>query len=220
MDKTSLPSLQAILETYKVLFCGNNPISSSLDNAGIQYMKAVKSYEFANKYFGENQKVFNIQSIDILWGLHSRSSDVFLDYILPSVPNLWVNLKKYGILLWLDSNIKLRQLIQKVAMAEFQNNKAEPMNCALFYILLGQKMVVTNLFKLAKDTKLFQFFSRDFNQKEHQVAASKNAFVLLSKRRYDTAVVFFLLANKVEDAINVCLKVYYNIYYISLIEFA
>lgn len=207
MDKISLPYLQTVLATYKVLFCGDNPISTSLDNAGIQYIKAIKAFEFGNKYCGENQKIFSIQSIDILWGLHSRSSDVFLDHILPSVPNLWNNLKKYGILLWLDSTVKLRQLVQKIAMAEFQNNKSEPMNCALYYILLGQKIVVTNLFKLAKDTKLFQFFSRDFNQKEHQIAASKNAFVLLSKRRYDTAVVFFILANKIEDAINVCLKV-------------
>lgn len=36
--------LKAIMETYNALFCDEQPLSQSLDQAGLQYMKSVKVY--------------------------------------------------------------------------------------------------------------------------------------------------------------------------------
>ena len=40
----------------------------------------------------------------------------------------------------------------------------------------------------------------------HREAAAKNAFVLNSKHKYEQAILFFLLANRLSDAVNICLK--------------
>ena len=53
---------------------------------------------------------------------------------------------------------------------------------------------------------MFEFLSRDFNEKRHQEAALKNAYALLSKHRYELSATFFALAGQYEDAAKICLK--------------
>ena len=53
---------------------------------------------------------------------------------------------------------------------------------------------------------MIKFLANDFEQERWQTAALKNAFALLGKQRYEYAVSFFLLGNKLKDAVNVCLK--------------
>jgi len=50
------------------------------------------------------------------------------------------------------------------------------------------------------------FFKNDFTQHRWSTAALKNAFALLAKQRYEHAVAFFLLANKLWDAVEVCIS--------------
>jgi hypothetical protein len=40
----------------------------------------------------------------------------------------------------------------------------------------------------------------------HKTAASKNAYALLSKKRYEHAIAFFILAGAQQDAITICLN--------------
>ena len=47
---------------------------------------------------------------------------------------------------------------------------------------------------------------RDFTQPNHKTAASKNAYALLSKKRSEHAIAFFILAGAFNDAITVCLN--------------
>jgi hypothetical protein len=57
--------------------------------------------------------------------------------------------------------------------------------------------MLLNLYKTAKDTTLVTFLSNDFEQERWRTAASKNAFVLLSKQRYNLAAAFFLLGKSI-----------------------
>ena len=66
--------------------------------------------------------------------------------------------------------------------------------------------MLAGLYKAKKDQKLFEFLSRDFNEKRHQEAALKNAYALLSKHRYELSATFFALAGQYEDAAKLCLK--------------
>ena len=50
------------------------------------------------------------------------------------------------------------------------------------------------------------FFSNDFTQERWKKAALKNAFALLAKQRFEHAAAFFLLANKLWDAVQVCIS--------------
>lgn len=50
---------------------------------------------------------------------------------------------------------------------------------------------------------MHDFFREDFNSDRWRKAALKNAFVLMSKQRYQNAAAFFLLGNSLGDAIEV-----------------
>lgn len=66
---------------------------------------------------------------------------------------------------------------------------------------------------------MVKFLSHDFRESRWRTAASKNAYALLAKQRYGTcsktvrvltseeyAAAFFLLADSLKDAVNVCLR--------------
>jgi hypothetical protein len=50
-----------------------------------------------------------------------------------------------------------------------------------------------------------EFFGEDFTTDKWRKAAQKNAFVLMSKQRFVHAAAFFLLADSLQDAIQVLL---------------
>lgn len=56
------------------------------------------------------------------------------------------------------------------------------------------------------DTKKTAFFSNNFAEDHWKNKAQKNAFVLLGKQRFEEAAAFFLLANKLWDAVEVCVS--------------
>lgn len=62
------------------------------------------------------------------------------------------------------------------------------MNCSLFYFALKQRTVLRNLWRLAtwhpEHRATYKLLSNDFDEPKWQKAAQKNAYALLSKRRY------------------------------------
>ena len=62
------------------------------------------------------------------------------------------------------------------------------------------------LCRTVKNTKMQEFFSRDFSEDRWHKAALKNAFVLLTKQRFEEAAAFFLLGDSLWDAVEVCLR--------------
>lgn len=117
----------------------------------------------------------------------------------------WGDLRQYGIGWWVKNPQQLKQLIEKVAKNAFQE-KLDPLDAALFYLSMRKKGVLCGLFKTVKDVKMAEFFKNDFSQSKWQTAALKNAFVLLGMQRFEHAVAFFLLADRLKDAIEVCLR--------------
>lgn len=92
-------------------------------------------------------------------------------------------------------------------MAKFAfQEKMDPLDAALFYLAMRKKGVLCGLFKTVKDVKMADFFKNDFTQSKWQTSALKNAFVLLGKQRFEHAIAFFLLADRLKDAIEVCLR--------------
>jgi hypothetical protein len=91
-----------------------------------------------------------------------------------------------------------------------QDEKRDPVDCSLFYLALKKKSVLLGLWKLANghsdQQTMLKFLSNDFEQERWKTAALKNAYALLGKQRFEYAVAFFLLADRLSDAINVCIK--------------
>ena len=118
----------------------------------------------------------------------------------------WSHLRQYGVGWWLKSGPLLRQLTERLAKCLFQQ-RSDPLDAALFYLAMRKKGVLCALFKTVKDTRMSDFFRNDFAvDTKWQTAALKNAFVLLGKQRFEHAAAFFLLAGRVRDAVEVCLR--------------
>lgn len=117
----------------------------------------------------------------------------------------WQCLKQYGVGWWLRNPVLMKTLIERVAKSQFQANQ-DPLDAALFYLAMRKKAILVALFKTVKDTRMTDFFKNDFSQAKWQSSALKNAFVLLGKQRFEHAAAFFLLAGRLKDAIEVCVR--------------
>ena len=75
-------------------------------------------------------------------------------------------------------------------------------------MFLGKKNVVAMLFKKESSYKqefknTYEFLMKDFTQERWRSAASKNAYALISKKRFHDACSFFLAGGHIADAVNV-----------------
>ena len=66
----------------------------------------------------------------------------------------------------------------------------DPTECSLFYFALGKTKLVHGLWRQAawhkEQNAMLKFLNNDFSQPRWRTAALKNAFALLSKRRFGT----------------------------------
>ena len=83
-------------------------------------------------------------------------------------------------------------------MARNEYTKTEeknPIDCSLFYIALGKKNVLLNLWRMATWNREQQgtqkLLKNDFTQARWKTAALKNAYALLGKRRFGTSNLLF-----------------------------
>ncbi|KXJ76162.1 hypothetical protein RP20_CCG010172, partial [Aedes albopictus] len=184
--------------------------TDSLDDRGLRFLLAMKHYNYLLRCLPIVQRQsFQRQGVgtaNIVWAFHSESEEELLNFIpsyLKGQPK-WHVLKELGVGWWLRNNTLLRQCIERLAKASFQANQ-DPLDAALYYMAMKKKSVVWGLFRSQRDEKMTQFFANNFNEDRWRKAALKNAFALLGKQRFEHAVAFFLLANSLNDALEVCL---------------
>ncbi|OMH83813.1 Regulator of V-ATPase in vacuolar membrane protein 1 [Zancudomyces culisetae] len=144
----------------------------------------------------------------------------------------WEMARNLGIPLWLNDQSKFVGLIELCARNEYSaahqclkkgdddGYKEHLTIASLFYTLIGRKQLLLQIWKLAQNNhseqgKIYGFISKLLStstgssveeRAKTKLAATKNAYVLLSKQRYFDACWFFLLGEKHLDAA----KVMYN----------
>ena len=64
----------------------------------------------------------------------------------------------------------------------------------------------THTYRTVSDSRMMNFFGNNFSTDRWKKAALKNAFALLGKQRFEQAAAFFLLADKLWDAVEVCVS--------------
>ncbi|CAG8806793.1 18796_t:CDS:2, partial [Dentiscutata erythropus] len=73
-----------------------------------------------------------------------------------------------------------------------------------------KRKLLSGLWKTANHHKeqsiMLKFLANDFNEPRWKTCALKNAYALLGKQRFEYAAAFFLLGDRLKDAVNVCLK--------------
>lgn len=182
----------------------------SLDDCGLRFLLAMKHYSYLQRCLPLSQRNIiqksGIGTSNIVWAFHSESQEELLNSI-PSYgkPDLkWSNLKELGVGWWIKNLNLLRQCFERLAKSSYQAHQ-DPLDAALYYCALKKKTLVWGLFRSKRDEKMTAFFANDFTDERWRKAALKNAYALLGKQRFEHAVAFFLLANSLKDAVEVCL---------------
>jgi len=181
-----------------------------LDENGMRYLIAMKLFTYSRRFTSQNAQL-NFR--DITWAYYSESQDVLINFCKSSCGEklLWKDFRALGLSFWIKNNATLRHQIEIIARNQYMNNgENNPYNCFIFYMAMKKLKVVIGLWKNAvwhpERAKMLSFLDHDFTEPRWQKAALKNAFALLSKRRFENAVGFFLLGDRLFDAVNVCLK--------------
>ncbi|KAJ3017210.1 regulator of (H+)-ATPase in vacuolar membrane [Thoreauomyces humboldtii] len=186
----------------------------SLDENGVRYVLFMRLFLFSQKSFPSMMKPVSLTSRDFAWGFFSDSQDMLLDFANQSFNNkvMWADAKALGMGYWLRNPDTMRRTLETIARNQYmgKDETRNPVDCALFYLALKKKNVLLGLWKLAnshpEQASMLKFLANDFEDERWKSAALKNAFALLGKQRYEYAVAFFLLADKLRDAVSVCLK--------------
>lgn len=197
-------------------------VQRSLDPAGLRFLGRLYTVREPGKAGATKPLCFR----EAVVAFRSKSQEPLLAAVHtvcgPSMS--WATAKDTGVFLWLRSGEQLRQLAETVARSEFlrptiglrkgapAGASRDPVGCSLLYFALGegQEKKVLTLWRQAswhpEQNKMIAFLSKDFSIPRWRAAAAKNAYVLLSQRRFLFAATFFMLAGALKDAVNVCIR--------------
>ncbi|KAI8095298.1 RAVE protein 1 C terminal-domain-containing protein [Thamnidium elegans] len=186
----------------------------SLDENGARFTALLENHFHLNKVLPQDQRQSDLQPCDFVWALHSQSQDLLLERCvrLCGTKFVWEDAKSLGIFLWLQKIDVVREQMSNIARNIYlsKTDDRDPADCTLFYLALRKKNLLQGLWRSASSHKeqtiMKKFLANDFNDPRWQRAASKNAFALLGRQRFEYAASFFLLADKLKDAVNVILK--------------
>ncbi|CAD6907499.1 unnamed protein product [Tilletia controversa] len=128
----------------------------------------------------------------------------------------WSAASGTSLFLWLRGPPEtIRQHAESLARAQYtggpeDEDQHDPTRCSMLYYALGKHKLVLNLWRQASwhpdSQKMVQFLQNDFSSPRWRTAALKNAFALMSKRKFELAGAFFMLGDSLKDAANVCVR--------------
>ena len=198
-DIMTISQLIGLVDSIALLESQNR----SLDEYAKVFLLNVKMFKYANEQkVPSSLKPMCLTSMEIAWALHSEQQDTLFQILFNNV-NDWNQMKMYGMGLWIKNQQKLKKMIEEIAMNDYRKNK-EPKNIALWYMALGKKNILAELFKKdVMQVKIYNFIRNDFNDKEWQIKAQKNAFELRKQMKFELSAAFFILGNQIESAIEI-----------------
>jgi len=124
----------------------------------------------------------------------------------------WSTARILGLFLWVSDPETLRTYFESVARAEYNRNSDDrnPVDCSLYYLALDKKAILQSLWRrtvgVRERENTLKLLAHDFKDQRWKSTALKNAYALLSKRRFEYAAAFFLLGGSLSDAANVCIN--------------
>ncbi|TGJ86036.1 hypothetical protein E0Z10_g2719 [Xylaria hypoxylon] len=181
----------------------------SLDENGARFMVFFRQHALRKGRVNE----IHMSWREINWAYHSTSQDILMDFVSRNYHGtmLWENARESGMFMWLTDANAVRTHFEVIARNEYTKSEIKnPVDCSLFYFALKKKTVLQGLWRMAswnKEQAMTQrLLANNFEDPKWKTTALKNAYALLSKRRFKYAAAFFLLADHLQDAVNVCLN--------------
>lgn len=153
----------------------------------------------------------------LYWGHQSAHQEILVGRVHTACPRLaWPQLCASGVFAWARDRATLVPLMEQAARVAYTaGDDVDPVQCTLFYLAMRRENTVRSLWRRAighpDQGKMTRFLANDFSIERWRVAAQKNAFALISQRRFDFAAAFFLLGDALQDAVNVCVRNMHNI---------
>ncbi|KAF7339596.1 WD repeat protein [Mycena sanguinolenta] len=198
----------------------------ALDSNGLRYLISMRSFYILNHRASapgspESQGTIPRQTgrrerlryRDIIWAFHSESQDLLLSASTAACKGkmCWADARALGVSIWLRSIDAMKSHMEVIARNEFMaGDNRDPTACSLHYFALGKVKLVHGLWRQSAWHKeqpvMVKFLANDFSEPRWRTAALKNAYALLSRRRFEYAAAFFLLGGALQDAVNVCIK--------------
>lgn len=195
----------------------------AVDSAGLKYLyftrlswslgasvSASSGFEYLAAYFSDAQE-FLIEATRELLELSASAST-------SSAPMTWARLGPTLIGVWIKNEQRLKEILEEVARADFLASSSstpqgsantDPAMSAILYLIMGRRNLLKTLWKNRQDTegsKMVCFLDKNFEDESIRLIAVKNAFAALSKQRLKLSLFFFLLARRLEDALQVCFE--------------
>ncbi|KAI0547351.1 WD repeat domain-containing protein [Xylaria curta] len=181
----------------------------SLDENGARFMVFFRQHALRKGRINE----IHMSWREINWAYHSTSQDILLDFVSRNyhATMTWENARESGIFMWLSDTNAVRTQFEIIARNEYTKSEMKnPVDCSLFYFALKKKAVLQGLWRMAtwnrEQGATQRLLANNFEDPKWKTTALKNAYALLSKRRFEYAAAFFLLADHLQDAVNVCLN--------------
>ncbi|BFZ62436.1 regulator of (H+)-ATPase in vacuolar membrane [Saitoella coloradoensis] len=184
----------------------------SMDLNGARYYLFLKLHGLTKHERQEGDDV-SMSTRDFLWAFHSTSQEILMDRTVRAYDNRisWADARESGMFLWCRSTDTLREKMEAIARTHYtQSDEKNPADCSLYYFALGKKNVMLGLWRSAgwhpESKAMLKLLANDFSSPRWKTVALKNAFALISKRRFEFAAAFFLLGDSLKDAVNICVR--------------
>ncbi|KAK0639249.1 RAVE protein 1 C terminal-domain-containing protein [Cercophora newfieldiana] len=181
----------------------------SLDENGARFMLFFRQHALRK---GRTNEIY-MGWREINWAYHSSSQDILLDFVSKQHHGriLWEDARESGMFMWMTDSAAVKAQFEVIARNEYTKGEVKnPVDCSLFYLALKKKTVLQGLWRMAtwnrEQGATLRFLANNFDDPKWRTAALKNAYALMSKRRFEYAAAFFLLADHLSDAVNVCLN--------------
>ena len=147
----------------------------------------------------------------IMYASLSNSQEVLVDLVTHYYGGklTWDAARKSGLFMWLSEPDSVRTQMENVGRAEYTKHEdRNPVDCSLYYLALDKKNILQGLWRtsigIKEKANTMKLLANNFNEPRWKSTALKNAYALLSKRRFEYAAAFFLLAGSLKDAVNAC----------------
>eukprot|EP00397_Hematodinium_sp_SG-2012_P000768 GEMP01000769.1.p1 GENE.GEMP01000769.1~~GEMP01000769.1.p1 ORF type:complete len:1841 (-),score=424.56 GEMP01000769.1:548-6070(-) len=201
------PSDQTKLLSWLPLFAKN----PSEDDFGAARFKTAWAFltELENVPHLSDAMGTTLCSEDLIWAMHSVDLGGCVKAVM--VRPTWEEYRKAGLGLWCGDQEMgvLRQAIEEIPRRILQGSKDKeknPEDVALWYALLGRKTLLVALYKQAKKLPIAKLLVEELHQEPNRTKVLKNAYHLITQKRYFLAATFFFLAGEYRDACDVCVR--------------
>lgn len=183
----------------------------SMDENAMRYLLFFRQHMLRKGQAPEGR--VNITWREIVWAYHSGSQDILIDLVVRQFNGrmLWAHARESGMFMWISDLTALKAQFEIIARNEYtKTDEKNPVDCSLYYVALRKKNVLTGLWRMAswnrEQSATQRLLSNNFQDSRWKIAALKNAYALLGRHRYEYAAAFFLLADNLQAAVDICVN--------------